>query len=192
MTGFFSVGARGILGLLPRRVFRDNQLRHNQLFDEMLARVDGTGERFDVTRPLPSSAENLTGFQEYYYFLFRIASPVYSGFEQRYLDVETQLDQTRVACALERFHLSRGMYPEVLAELVPAFLEAIPEDPFARAPLKYQRTEHGTYRFYSIGKNRIDDEGVINPKKSARQQLDDIWPYAPKTAPSPAVDAVKQ
>jgi len=169
---------RGGFGLLPRRVFRDNQLRHNRYFDELIARVNTAGDRFYVDAPAPSSPEHL-GAVEQYYFIMRLAWWGFSEFAERYLEMETQLDQTRVACALERFRLARQTYPAALSALVPQFIQAVPEDAYLRAPLRYARTEEGSFRLYSVGKNRIDDGAVINRRKTDRQQLDTIWHYAP-------------
>jgi len=47
------------------------------------------------------------------------------------------------ACALERHRLARGSYPATLAELAPAFFNAVPLDTFTGQPLGYTRTPDG-------------------------------------------------
>ena len=42
------------LQFIPKRIYRDNQLRQNQYFDELLARVSEDGKRFDPDGPTPS------------------------------------------------------------------------------------------------------------------------------------------
>lgn len=53
--------------------------------------------------------------------------------------IGTYLAQAEVACALERYRLVHGAYPERLDALVPEVLEALPEDPVSRGPLDYAR-----------------------------------------------------
>ncbi len=62
------------------------------------------------------------------------------------------------ALAAERFRLARGRWPETLDELVPAYLDAVPEDPFDGKPLRYRRRPDG-FTVYSIGENGRDDGG---------------------------------
>lgn len=62
------------------------------------------------------------------------------------------------ACAVERYALANGRFPETLEALVPAYLEAVPPDPFDGLPLRYIPGEAG-YIVYSIGRDREDDGG---------------------------------
>lgn len=66
--------------------------------------------------------------------------------------------EARSALALELFRLANGQPPAKITELAPAFLPAVPLDPFDEQPLRYVADEHG-YAFYSIGENRTDDGG---------------------------------
>ena len=43
---------------------------------------------------------------------------------------------------------------------MPAYLAAVPVDPFSGSPLAYQRTEAG-YRLYSVDIDRKDDGGAL-------------------------------
>ncbi len=188
MLNGMSATARGLrstpftaLFLIPKRVFRDNQLRHNQYIDEMLARASEDGKGFDPDGPLPSSPENLTGILDpYYFFVFRLGAPGFSEVQDRFVHLQTQLDEARLACALERFRLARGVYPEKLAELVPDFIAELPLDTYSRQSLIYRRKDGGTFLLYGVGKNRTDDGGgTLDPRKNEIGQLDDIWLFAP-------------
>ena len=64
-----------------------------------------------------------------------------------------QLDSALTGIAIERFHLANGRFPNELNELVPNYLDAVPQDPYANAPLQYRHNETG-YRIWSIGSNR--------------------------------------
>lgn len=85
-----------------------------------------------------------------------------------------RLVQTGVG--IERFRILHGHPPEVLQELFPQFLEAVPADPFAGAPLRY-RPLHPGYVVYSIDADGHDDGGREIPaagKKSSDRGSYDI------------------
>jgi hypothetical protein len=179
LSGNPQLGA-SLIGLIPRRVFRDNQLRQNQYFDELTARVSADGWRYDPNGPTPSDGARITGYVDtYYFFLARISAPVYASVTLRYESLASLVDRTRVAIALERFRLAHGSFPETLDELVPQFLSALPVDLYTQKPLIYRRKEGGTFLLYGVGKNRVDDGGKIEPKEHERRQKDDVWLYAP-------------
>jgi hypothetical protein len=98
---------------------------------------------------LPALARDLTAFRK--------------GAECN-LRVRAELRCAAAALAAERFRLQHGRWPDSLVELVPAFLKKIPTDPYARAPLRFQKTEQGLV-IYALGPDLQDDGGKIFPKK---------------------------
>jgi hypothetical protein len=60
---------------------------------------------------------------------------------------------------VERFRIKHGRLPTSLDELVPEFLNAVPDDPFDGRPLRFISDERGC-TVYSIGVDGIDDGGV--------------------------------
>lgn len=87
----------------------------------------------------------------------------------------------RTAVALERHYQDNGDYPKSLQGLVPAYLDAILEDPMDGQPLGYLRTEDGRYRLHSKGWNLIDDLGKSTSETSTDPllgaQRDWAWQY---------------
>ncbi len=80
---------------------------------------------------------------------------------------EASVRTTIAGCAIERHRLAHaGHPPETLAELVPAFLTAVPTDPFDGQPLRYHRTGDA-FVVYSIGADGKDDGG--EPQQAARK-----------------------
>jgi hypothetical protein len=73
---------------------------------------------------------------------------------------QTTVNQAQLACALERFRLAHGEYPEALRALVPEFIDPLPPDLINGQPLKYRRTTEGGFLLYSVGWNEIDDGGA--------------------------------
>lgn len=65
----------------------------------------------------------------------------------------------QTASAVERFRGQNGRLPECLDELVPRFLDRIPDDPITGTPLQYRLQPVG-YVVYSVGQDGTDDGGV--------------------------------
>ena len=83
-------------------------------------------------------------------------------------DCVGQLRAAQAALAIERYRLGTGSaLPDSLAQLVPKYLAAVPEDPYDGKPLRYKKLSPKGYVVYSIGRNRLDDGGV--PKPAAGQ-----------------------
>ncbi len=74
---------------------------------------------------------------------------------------QNSINMARVACALERYRLAHGEYPETLDALAPQFIAQIPHDVIGGKPLHYHRTDGGKFLLYSIGWNETDDDGQI-------------------------------
>jgi hypothetical protein len=92
---------------------------------------------------------------------------------QRTALIQTKVQQALLACALERYHLARGLYPETLDDLVPQFIAEIPRDVIGGQPPHYRGAADGTYLLYSIGWSGGDCGGV--PGKS-NAEGDWVWP----------------
>ncbi|HOC54620.1 MAG TPA: hypothetical protein PKI20_03250 [Verrucomicrobiota bacterium] len=89
----------------------------------------------------------------------------FSGTAEQALFLQTACQQAAAACALERFRLAKGQYPDTLEALVPAWLDQVPADLLAPngAKLKYHRDAGGGFVLYSVGSNRLDDHGTPSP-----------------------------
>jgi len=75
------------------------------------------------------------------------------------LRIQTLINEGQIACALERYRLARGEYPETLDALATGFIQQLPRDIIDGAPLKYRRTDKGNFLLYSVGWNETDDGG---------------------------------
>jgi hypothetical protein len=84
----------------------------------------------------------------------------------------------RTVAALERYRIHYGNYPQTLADLVPSWAAEIPHDIIDGRPLRYEHTENGRYRLYSIGQNGVDDGGTppkLAPGYSWMSAKDGDW-----------------
>ncbi|MBN1443872.1 MAG: hypothetical protein JXA90_14270 [Planctomycetes bacterium] len=70
--------------------------------------------------------------------------------------------------ALRGYQQEHGALPEKLEDLVPAFLDAVPADPYDGQPLRYSRQKR---LVYSVGEDLVDDGG------SSAEEDDDytVW-----------------
>src|SRR5208283_2844567 len=94
--------------------------------------------------------------------------------------IQSQVDLARTACALERFRLAHGNYPETLDALPPQFITALPHDLINGQPLHYRRTDDGRFVLYSVGWDEKDDGGQTAFTKSGsvdRNNGDWVWRY---------------
>ena len=85
-------------------------------------------------------------------------------------------DLARVACALERYRMSRGVFPTALADLMPDFLPVLPVEIVNGEPYRYRPIED-RFVLYSVGTDLRDDGGVINANATTRKQRDWVWRY---------------
>ena len=95
---------------------------------------------------------------------------------------QTMAKLAELVCALERYRLKNGSYPETLQMLTPDFIEKLPHDLITGEPFKYRRPADGQFLLYSVGWNEQDDGGVIatNPQGQwAADQGDWVWPAKP-------------
>ena len=92
---------------------------------------------------------------------------------------QNAINMARAACALERYRLAHGEYPETLDALAPQFIAQIPHDIIGGKPLHYRRTDGGKYLLYSIGWNETDDGGQIGLTEYGHTDTtkgDWVWP----------------
>ena len=69
------------------------------------------------------------------------------------------------ALAVERYRLAEGNLPKSLDNLIPAYMETVPEDPFDGENLRYRKLKTG-FVVYSVNKDLSDNGGAkLNPDK---------------------------
>jgi hypothetical protein len=86
-------------------------------------------------------------------------------------------NQAAIACALERYRLANGHFPETLNALTPQFISRLPNDVITGQPYQYRRTEDGQFILYSVGWNEKDDGGVPGQTLFDQTQGDWVWAY---------------
>lgn len=154
---------RHLLGLaVPRGWIHQNLLARDRFWvEQMKPCLDPRNHRYfaDRTRAASSAMESSAakGWRPYRW-LVDLSFPALLGQNLKAALAQTGLDQARTACALERYRLARGTYPESLEALVPAFLDCVPTDIPAGGSLHYRREGQG-YVIWSVGVDGKDEGG---------------------------------
>jgi hypothetical protein len=93
---------------------------------------------------------------------------------------QTAFNQAAIACALERYRLTNGHFPESLETLAPRFIAQLPNDVLTGEPYKYRLRDDGRFVLYSVGWDEKDDGGVPGKTLFNDQQGDWVWEYPAK------------
>jgi L-rhamnose mutarotase len=70
----------------------------------------------------------------------------------------------RAAIAVHRYQRDNGKVPDTLQDLVPKYINAVPQDPFSGKEMLYKHDQNG-YVIYSIGENLKDDGGETEQRE---------------------------
>ena len=109
-----------------------------------------------------------------------IMLPTLHKIPMRAAAAQTAVDEAAIACALERYRLANGHFPENMNMLVPKFISQLPNDVISGGPYQYRRTADGQFVLYSIGWNETDDGGVPGNNLYDDKAGDWVWQYPAK------------
>jgi hypothetical protein len=106
--------------------------------------------------------------------LAALLQPELAKFSIKAAGAQTTMDQAALACALERYRLAEGRFPEKLEALVPRFMSQLPKDALTGEPYRYRRIADGQFVLYSVGWDEQDDGGMSG-KTLFDEQGDWVW-----------------
>ena len=90
-------------------------------------------------------------FHRILYMLVTLANTgVETAFEKT-AECQTQVDQSLIACALERYRFAHGSYPASLDTLAPEYLIKRPNSPITGKAMNYSLNADGTFLLWSPG-----------------------------------------
>jgi len=170
-----------LFGIAPSGFLYQNQLKINRMSQfAILPVVNSTEHRAFPDRVLEAQDYPELRRATPYNVLARMLYPAVSKTVVKSAYCQFMLDAVALGCALERYRLANGGYPENLGALSPGLIAAIPKDLCNGKPLIYRRSQPNGYLIYSVGWNGVDDGGEIKskPKGSRSQDLqhgDWIW-----------------
>jgi len=171
---------QGYMG--PRGWNRLEQLNLNRAINEtVLPRIDlvqreispSVNHSMDLAFQKSYEAKGFSAFL-HHKIMASMTLPGFAHVGEKVAFAQSQVDMAMVACALERYRLAQGQYPNTLDALVPRFAAALPHDIINGQPLKYRRSENGRFILYSVGWNEKDDGGVVAATKGTTPRQDQL------------------
>lgn len=172
---------RAVYRLTPDGWFDQNKLSVSRNHEQYIFPTVDMERRTVSPTKAQMCEKALSGQPLNIYDLFsRMLMPALGNAASRFARAQNSVDLARIACALERYHLSHKEYPETLTALVPEFIEKLPHDIINGEPLKYRRTDNGRFILYSVGWNETDDGGKVGLNKSGELDVktgDWVWQY---------------
>lgn len=145
--------------------WRDQEkLQYCRLFDLLLqGSWDLPAKRFSPSQAVSNAvalrAATAGSFQTtlHHRLVARILLPALGRTPFKAATAQTATDQALLACALERYRLANGQFPDALPALAPQYLVALPRDVVTGSPYAYRRTSDGRFALNSAGG---DDTGA--------------------------------
>lgn len=124
------------------------------------AAIDTEGQTLDYAvwkkvADMPKSIFNI---------LARQTIPAIGKASNKYLQIQSHRDVVILGCALERYRMKEGSFPEALEALIPEYLPQMPPGSLSQGNLSYTRTEKG----YELILNKL-------PELPADARMETIW-----------------
>ena len=175
-------GMDSLLGFIPSGFHYQNMLEMNRYYEKYtFATVDLPARRV-YPELMKREMQTLVDYRRSWSLSriwIGIMMPVFGNLEMRVAYLQTSADQAVIACALERFRLANGQYPDVLAKLVPAYIKEIPLDVVNGEATHYRLNSDGTFLLYSDGWDGTDHGGkqIMKPGKAGvdLEKSDWVW-----------------
>lgn len=174
------------LTLMSSAYFYQNELAFARMSQQWILPLVDTNSR-TVSPEKLQAANDAVQAEKKHYSPYNVQSlmlfPAISASVRKYTAIQASIDLARVACALERYRLAHGEYPETLDALAPHFIEKLPHDIINGQPLHYHRTTDGKFVLYSVGWNEQDDGGTVVLTKGGNVDRDNgdwVWQYPAK------------
>jgi len=186
ISGFVTLQGNGglvtnKLTFMPSAYFYQSELAIARMQQQWLLPLVDTNSRV-ISPTALQRTENLADAERKHYSPYKIQAlmlfPAIGAYARKTSSVQASIDLARVACALERYRLAHGEYPEMLDTLAPQFIGKLPHDIINGQPLHYRRTDDGKFVLYSVGWNETDDGGQVAFTKSgsvATEKGDWVW-----------------
>ncbi|MBI5819393.1 MAG: hypothetical protein HZA88_10445 [Verrucomicrobia bacterium] len=166
-----------ICHMAPRGWIQFEQLNYNRCFEEQLFPVFDMAARRIYPQRARQSEQAFTETGISCVWRHRVMTqmllPVVASIARRSASAQTSADEAALACALERYRLANGRFPDSLTALAPAFITKLPHDIITGEPLKYRKDGDG-FVLYSVGWNEKDDGGVTGNWRDF-EQGDWVW-----------------
>lgn len=155
LAGWSPFGGKfGRAGLAAYRTAGLMDIDHSCYLDIMQAHIDYAE---NPMWPVPTALDEDESIPRIC-IMSRQLLPALSSAYNAFFKCEARRRTILTAIAAERYRQQHGSLPAQLSDLVPDYLDAVPEDPFTRDPLRYRVEDAGAI-IYSIGSDNTDNDG---------------------------------
>lgn len=159
--------------LMPAGWFYQNMLTIAELYQNFILTSVDEKKRRVYPGQCAALDSRLGGMRSGPYTIFaKLLMPALSRAIVKSARMQFYVDAAQVACALERYRLANGKFPETLEALTPQFLGKVPHDIIDGKPLHYRLTADHGYLLYSVGWNQTDDGGELAWKTDKERTVD--------------------
>lgn len=159
--------------LMPAGWFYQNMLTISELHQNFILTFVDEKNRRVYPGQCAALDSRLGGMRSGPYTIFaKLLMPALSRAIAKSARMQFYVDAAQVACALERYRLANGKFPETLEALAPQFLGKVPHDIIDGKPLHYRPTADHGYLLYSVGWNQTDDGGELAWKTGKERTVD--------------------
>jgi hypothetical protein len=172
--------------LMPSAYFYQNELAFAQMSEQWSLPLVDTNSRVISPENYERIEADIRARQKHlspYTVQTRMLAPAIVPIAKKIAFGQSIVDLARVGCALERYRLAHGKYPESLDALEPQFIAQVPHDIINGQPLHYRLETNGQFVLYSVGWNEKDDGGQFAFTKSGaldQANGDWVWQYPKK------------
>ncbi|MEI9866493.1 MAG: hypothetical protein WDN00_18450 [Limisphaerales bacterium] len=176
------------LRFMPSAYFYQNELAFAIVQQQWILPLVDTNARIVSPQALRRADADVRAEMKQLYFTPYKAQalmvvPALNAGVKKFAAIQASIDLALIACALERYRLAHGEYPDTLDMLAPQFIAQLPHDIINGEPLHYRRTEDGQFILYSVGWDEKDNDGKIFFTKAGsvdRENGDWVWQYPSK------------
>jgi hypothetical protein len=175
---------------MPSAYFYQNELAFAQMHEQFILPLVDLTNRIVAPAALRQTQAAVEDQKKHCFWPYKAQAvmviPAINASVKKFAIIQSQVDLARIACALERYRLAHGQYPETLDALAPQFIEKVPHDIINGQPLHYRRTGDGKFVLYSVGWNEKDDGGTVVFRKDSFREYrsavdtdsgDWVWKY---------------
>ena len=173
--------------LMPSAYFYQNELSFAQMSEQWSLPLVDTNSRvispYSLIERIDADMHAQQKHLSPYTVQARMIAPALRSVVKKIAFAQSEIDLARLGCALERYRLAHGDYPESLDALEPQFIAQVPHDIINGQPLHYRLQPDGLFILYSVGWNETDDGGQVALTKAGRvdrEQGDLVWQYPAK------------
>jgi len=158
-------------------------LFHQLATVDLHARLVYANLSHDLKKEAASESNSMTAYAPWNIW-FTISVAPLADETKLFARAQVWIDEARIACALERYRLAKGVYPGSFDVLAPMYIDEVPHDIMNGEAYHYRLNPDGTFLLYSVGWNQKDDGGKVAYKTGYDQSLkqidyekgDWVWP----------------